>query len=106
MKKLFRYVFILLSLVFIIPTQLKAENESNPALVSPTKTVESAEATVLLARLEKIDAMDKSTMSFSEKKKLRKEVRAINKNLTELGGGVYLSVGGIIIIILLLILLL
>ncbi len=57
-------------------------------------------------RLEEIKAMDKSSMTFSEKKALRKEVRTIKANLRSSNSGVYLSVGAIIIIILLLILLL
>lgn len=68
---------------------------------------ESAEAQVLINRLEEIKTMDKSDMKSSQKRVLRKEVRSIKKTLTEMkGGGVYLSVGAIIIIVLLLILLL
>lgn len=82
--------------------------QSNAATIVPasslvvSKPVESAEAKVLL-RLNEIKAMDKSTLSRSEKKALRKEVLAIDKNLYEHQGGVYISVGGLIIIILLLI---
>ena len=50
--------------------------------------------------------MDKSNLNSSEKKELRKEVKAIKKTLKSTGNGVYLSIGAIIIIILLLILLL
>lgn len=67
---------------------------------------ESARAAMLIDRLEEIKAMDKSEMSRSEKKELRKEVKAIKSELKSTGNGVYLSVGAIIIIILLLILLL
>ncbi len=64
-----------------------------------------AEATRLKNRLEEIKALDKGQLSAVEKKALRKEVRAIKKELAA-GGGVYLSVGAIILIVLLLILLL
>jgi hypothetical protein len=50
--------------------------------------------------------MDKSQLSKTEKKELRKELRGLKKQANALGGGVYLSVGAIIIIILLLILIL
>jgi hypothetical protein len=57
--------------------------------------------------------MDMSTLSSSEKKELRKEVRAIkieskaNSKYVEGGhGGIYLSAGAVIMLILLLILLL
>jgi hypothetical protein len=50
--------------------------------------------------------MDKSSLSRSERKALKKELRNMNKESKEMKGGVYLSVGAIIIIILLLILIL
>ncbi|MBC7874184.1 MAG: hypothetical protein H7Y01_09325 [Ferruginibacter sp.] len=59
----------------------------------------------LLQRLEDIRSSNKSELTNVEKKNLRKEVKAIKKELKPLKGGVYLSVGAIIIIILLLILL-
>ena len=95
----------LLSLTFI-PTQLKAGVETTPVSIVLTKPVESAEANVLLARLNEIKGIDKSKLNSHEKKQLRKEVRSIRSQLKTMGGGVYLSVGAIIIIILLLILLL
>jgi hypothetical protein len=66
---------------------------------------ESVKAEALTRRLEEIKAIDKSQLRRSERRQLRTEVKAINKELKELGGGVYLSVGAVIIIILLLILL-
>ena len=61
---------------------------------------------VMLNRLDEINAMDKSELNSSDKKALRKEVRAIKASLRASNNGVYLSVGAIIIIVLLLILLL
>jgi hypothetical protein len=92
-----------LSLTFI-PVQSQAGTV--PTSTSAATPVESAEANSLKARLDEIKEMDKSNMSSSEKKSLRKEVRSIKSQLNELGGGVYLSVGAVIIILLLLILLL
>ncbi len=83
-----------------------AGNENSTAPTEKVEKVESAEAQVMISRLEEIKAMDKSNMSSKEKKALRKEVRSIKKSLTEINGGIYLSIGAIIIIILLLILLL
>lgn len=68
--------------------------------------IDSAKAYALVSRLDEIKAIDLSSMEANEKRKLRKEVRSIKKTLSEIRGGVYLSVGAIIIIILLLILLL
>lgn len=73
---------------------------------SSTPKTETGRAEVLMQRLEVIKGMNKSDMSRLEKKELRKEVRAIKKEMKVMSGGVYLSIGAIIIVILLLILLL
>ena len=68
--------------------------------------ISDSAAGVLLVRLNAIKEMDKSTLSASQKKELRKEVKAIRQTLRDSHRGVYLSVGAVLIIILLLILLL
>ena len=57
-------------------------------------------------RLIEIRNMDKSNLTSSEKKALRKEVREIKKEVRANSNGIYLSIGAIIIIVLLLLLLL
>ena len=106
MKKVTPYIMIVFMLLSFVPTQLSAVTGTATTSVPLNKPVESAEAEVLLNRLEEINAMDKSELNAPEKKELRKEVRSIKKELREIGGGVYLSVGAVIIIILLLVLLL
>ena len=105
MKKAALYLMIFLISVSIIPTSAYAAEKNSTTISNPPKEV-PAEVQVMLDRLKEIKAMDKSDMNRSEKKALRKEVRAIKSNLKASGNGVYLSVGAIIIIILLLILLL
>lgn len=88
-------------------TNNPATSTSSLAPTGPNAPAEvPAEVQAMYDRLEEIKKMDKSEMSRSEKKELRKEVRAIKSELRSTGNGVYLSVGAIIIIILLLILLL
>jgi len=58
------------------------------------------------ARVNEIKEMNKSSLSHSERKALKKELRDMNKEAKVVSGGVYLSVGAIIIIILVLILIL
>lgn len=124
MKKLTCYLATALLMVFLIPTQLKAGMEDDQPAYPAIETVDTdealpvetavlaesealhAESEALLARLEEINEMDKSDLTRSEKRELRKEVRQIDKTLALNGDGVYLSVGAIIIVILLLILLL
>jgi hypothetical protein len=103
MKKITLYLLTIIALLSFTPMTSMAKSENSTV---PTEKVESAEAKVMISRLEEIKAMDKSNMNSKEKKALRKEVRSIKKSLAELNGGVYLSVGAIIIIVLLLILLL
>lgn len=105
MKKLTVSILTAFLLLTLIPAQMKAGAVTAPTSLPASNPVASAEANSLILRLNEINAMDKSSMTSSEKKALRKEVRSTKKQLQELVGGVYLSVGAIIIIILLLILL-
>lgn len=95
-----------LLLLAFVPMQLNAEPENNSSAKDATEVVMSDEAVALMDRLEEIESMDKSDLTSSEKRELRKEVRDIKKELKELSGGVYISVGAAILIVLLLILIL
>jgi hypothetical protein len=99
MKKLIMSMVVAMLLLPFVPAQSK----NLPEVASTSSPADAAAAKVLLDRLSEIDAMDKSTLKSSEKRALRKEVRAIKNDLN---GGVYLSVGAIILIIILLIVLL
>ncbi len=102
MKNLIKNTIFLLMLLAAIPFQMNAAKETKKIL----NATESAEAKVMTDRLVEIKDMDKTMMTRTEKKALRKEVKSINTNLADLNGGVYLTTGAIIIIILLLILIL
>lgn len=114
MKKL--TLALLTAFVLLMPTVLKAETENTPVAVTATNPVASVDASVLVARVEAIKAMDFSTLNSSERKELRKELRTIKTDLkksnkrdasvTNSSGGIYLSVGAIILIVVLLILVL
>jgi hypothetical protein len=106
MKKLSLCLIAALLLLAFIPMQLKAEPGTESFPKAKTEVVVSVEAVALMDRLDVIEAMDKSDLSSAEKRELRKEVRDIKRELKELGGGVYISVGAAIIIVLLLIILL
>jgi hypothetical protein len=104
MKKLSLYAMILLVSLSSFSSPIIAA-EKNPKTPTETKAVQ-AEVSKLVTRLETIRAMDKSTLDRSEKRVLRKEVRAIKSELKDKRHGVYVSVGAFIIIILLLVILL
>jgi hypothetical protein len=105
MKKVPFYLMMMVLSLSIIPSTSFASEKNAAAANANTKEM-PVEVKVMLTRLEEIKTMDKSDMKASEKKELRKEVRAIKANLAASNNGVYFSVGAIIIIILLLILLL
>lgn len=102
MKNLSLHVWAALVLFAFIPMQLQAVSNTTPT----TKPADPVLVEALNARLAEINEMDKSALSGSEKRALRKEVRTIKSELKTLNGGIYLSVGAIILIVLLLILLL
>lgn len=100
-KNLVTVMLMLMFLAIASPTISLASDPEGYSISS-----REAEANRLKDRLKEIHAMDTKSLSKSEKKALRTEVRAIKKELAAVSGGVYLSVGALIIIALLLILLL
>jgi Ribonuclease G/E len=106
MKKLTLCIMTALLLLAFVPMQLNAEPETYTSPKATTEVMMTLEETALMDRLEEINAMDKSDLSSSDRKELRKEVRDIKKELKERSGGVYISVGAAILIVLLLILIL
>jgi hypothetical protein len=105
MKKVALCLMTACMLLTFNPFQSKAATTAPSALVA-SKPADAKEAQTLILRLNEIKNMDKTNLNSTEKKNLRKEVRAIRTELRESNGGIYLSVGAIIIIILLLIILL
>ncbi|MBZ0247918.1 MAG: hypothetical protein K8H85_18380 [Cyclobacteriaceae bacterium] len=106
MKKISHYLTALLLTILLVPAQLFAAPTLSGTAIPVAPTNESAKIEAMVTRLNEIKDMDKSDLSASERKALRKEVRAIKESVKSSGGGVYISVGAIIIIILLLIILL
>jgi len=103
MKNTKLYLMIMLLSLGAFTTVSASEKVPTTATKTPTEI--PAEVQVLLNRLEEIKGMDKSELNHSDKKALRKEVRAINTNLRSSGNGIYISAGAIIIILLLIIIL-
>lgn len=102
MKKLI-YSFALIFMLGISVNTVSAATTKDKVEMTAEQKVQLEKIT---NRVEEIRAMDKSNLSRSEKKELRKELREMKHQARAMGGGVYLSVGAIIIIILLLILIL
>lgn len=112
MKKTAITIFTAFSLL-LLPTALTAQDNDktiDKPLTERLKdkvVIEKTErSNEIESRLNEIYEMDKSDMSFGEKRALRKEVRSIEKTTSAGGGGIYISVGGLLLIIILLIILL
>ena len=102
LRKIIPLLVLSMSLTMVMPVFAADETP----VINTEKPNNDARAQQLVARLKAIRDMDKSTLTSSEKKALRKEVREMKKEVKKNQNGVYLSVGAIIIIVLLLILLL
>ncbi|NML19732.1 hypothetical protein HHL16_02550 [Pseudoflavitalea sp. G-6-1-2] len=100
--------FMLLLLVTTTVTEATPLNDPGKKEIATMTTAEKdARVAAIVKRVEEIRAMDRSSLSRTERKELRKELRSLNKEAKVFGrGGVYLSLGAILIIILLLILIL
>ena len=109
MKKLMFCAVITLMMLSSVPTQLKAADNTKAVTTATTKSDVPTEA-ALTARLDEIKAMDMSTLSRSEKKELKSEMKAIKSHQEEVyvtthhHHGIYLGVGGVLIVILIIVL--
>lgn len=103
MKKTTLYLMVMVLSLTTFSNVIYAAEKTPTPLTSPTEI--PADVKLKLDRLEEIKGMDKSEMKSSERKELRKEVRAIETELRRTGNGLYISAGAIIIILLLIIIL-
>lgn len=86
------------------PDKKNRKDEAVPEKTENKLTEE--ELNRLTRRVEEIRDMDKSELTVSEKRELKKELRAIKETVKVNGGYVYIGAGTILVIILLVILLL
>ena len=108
MKKLMFCAVIVFMMLSSIPSQLKAADNTKSVTTATTKSDVPTEA-ALAARLDEIKAMDMSTLSRSEKKELRKEVKAIRSTQDEIyvthhHHAVFYGAGGVLLVVLIIIL--
>jgi|GEM_PF-1178912 len=106
MKKLITAVLVGIIMVISTPMQSFSRTAENlTTTVFDKKQSDENQSKVLVTRLDELKAMDFSSLSFREKRAVKKEVRTIKRQLNSIEGrGLYLSAGAIIIIVLLLIL--
>lgn len=109
MKKSILFALIMIfslgaSTAFGANTDSKTNPDKNAL---PTKTenkLSEEEVARLTKRVEEIRDMDKTEMTFKEKRELRKEVKEIRENVKRSDGTVVIGVTSLLVIILILIL--
>ena len=106
-------IIFALVMIFTLSSAMAVASNNN-VNVDPEKTtvpvkaenrLSEVELSRLTKRVEEIRNMDKSGMSSTEKKELRKELKEIKKNVKKGGGVIYISGAALILIIILIILL-
>lgn len=95
---------IIPALLFALCISLVSPVIASSATPVPTETSKEVLQNKIETRLTEIKNIDKSNLTSSEKKELRKEVKSLKRQANN--GGIYLSLGAILVIVLLLILLL
>lgn len=100
-----KIVLIILMTGTTVPSFAITTPPITPTAITNTPA-EEAQTEILISRLKVIRDMDKSNLSRTDRKVLRKEIRDIKSTLKASRGGLYISVGAAIIIVLLLILIL
>ena len=98
-------VKVIRTLLFMVMLAIASPVAAGNSVIPITENPGAERAAQLEKRLEEIRDLDKSKLSRKERKALRGEVKAIKKEMADISGGVYLSVGAIILIVLLIILL-
>ena len=103
MKKITLSLLMASMLLGTIPASVMAQTTNNTTATTNAETDKIERSNSMLLRLDEINTMDKTNLSATEKRALKKEVRSIKKEAN--GGGIYISAGAIIIILLLIIIL-
>lgn len=97
MKTLYICIVLTTLLAISVATEAKARTKIEISLDS-AQTVEIAK--LLLIRLDEINATDKSHLTTSQTKSLRKELRRIKGELKELHKATYMPVGKLVSLLL------
>jgi hypothetical protein len=92
----------------VLPASAATDNKDIQATVAGMSEAQrQARAEEIKMRVAEIRNMDKSQLTSTEKKELRSEMKMMRKEAKAMGGGgIYISLAGILIIILLLIIIL
>jgi len=93
--------------MIIVSSHASERTKIKPASSVSVTRVECAEVEAIIARINEINSMDRSSLAAPERKALRQELRTIKRTAHDHGhGGVVYVSGGLVLLIVLLIILL
>jgi peptidoglycan hydrolase CwlO-like protein len=94
------------SMAFAGKADRKSASDNSAATVKTENKLSEEEISRLTKRVEEIRSMDKSKMTSTEKRELRKELKGIKENVQKRDGVIYIGGGALLVIIIILILVL
>lgn len=100
-------IYFAILMIFTLSATTTFASKTDRKSVAPVATenkLSSEEVSRLTKRVEEIRNLDKSEMTVSEKRELRKESKGIKENVRKSGEVIYISGGTILLIILIIIL--
>jgi len=92
------------TLAFAGNNDLKAASSNSAVLVKTENKLSAEEVNRLTKRVEEIRSIDKSELTVTERRELRKEVKGIKENVRKNGEVIYISGGTLLLIILIIVL--
>jgi hypothetical protein len=99
------YFAILMIFTLSATTAFAGKNDLKATTSAATENkLTTEEVNRLKTRVEEIRSMDKSEMTLTEKRELRKELRSTKENVRKSGEVIYISGGTILLIVLILLL--
>lgn len=105
--KMKKTIFIALLMIFSLGASTAFAGKSDSKSIAPAATenkLSTEELSKMKNRVEEIRKMDKSEMTVTEKRELRKESKGIKENVRKNGEVIYISGGTILLIIIILLL--
>ena len=100
-------IFIAFLMIFTMVSSSTFANKAEAKTVAPVATenkLSAEDVSRMNKRVEEIRSMDKSEMTVSEKRELRKESKGLKENVRRSGEVIYISGGTILLIILIIVL--
>lgn len=101
-------LFFALLMIFALSAPVTFGSSSKSKNLASDKVenkMSAEEVSRLTKRVEEIRDMDKSDLTVTEKRELRKELKTTKENVRKDGGYIYVSAGTVILILILIILL-